>query len=254
MSNVKTNKNRRKVLKTVGVAGSAAAVTAWTKPSLNAIVSPAHAQMSNPGPTVLNGSSSTTPTPIVMNQQPMQSIAKQAMDTLIPEAHAGGGFGVASLVAVTENGGDDNTHCISLTFDEAAPDTDFTFTLTGPTLYVEYCYYSSGTAYYGYSTSFSGMQSGTLNGQEFSIDIGRLGISGTVADDFEAASGVITLESSLPGSSAIGSSRAGNYARISTGYGAYWNVTLTGGDCDPGAGVSSNSSIAVLGYSCPAPE
>ena len=249
MSNIKTNKNRRKVLKTVGVAGSAAAVTAWTKPSLNAIVTPAHAQMSPTGPTVLNGSSSTSP--VVMNQQPVQSLAKQAIDTLIPEAHAGAdGMGFSSLRAVTENGSDDYTHCISLTFDEAAPDADFTLSLTGPTVYVDFCYYYSGVSYYGYSTNLSGMQSGTLNGRDFSISLGILGISGTVNDDFEAANGVISLESQLPGNSTIGSFRASNNVRLSTGYSAYWNVTLVGAECAPAPGVSSDATIAVVGYSC----
>jgi len=249
MSDRKTNKHRRKILQKAGVAGGAAAVTAWTKPSLNAIVSPAHAQMSEEVMVMpLGGQTSTSPD-IVLNNSSKQSIASKALNTLVPKAHAGAdGPFEFPCPAFTENGADDNTHCIALTFDEAAPDTAFTLDLTGPDVYYGYCFYSGTEVYYAGFVNFSGMASGSLDGQDFTVTIGNVELTGTVDDEFESAAGFIRLSGGLDEN--IGSFPGGNFARCNTGYGAYWNVALDGSSCNPGSGVSTPNTLVVDASYC----
>ena len=236
-----TNKSRRKVLQKAGVAGGAAAVAAWTKPTLNSVVIPAHAQTT--GPQTLGGATSTQPISSVSNSR-NQSIAGRALDALIPEAQAGlSGFS-GNCGLFTVNGPDDYTHCITLTIDEMTPGSGFSFDLTGPDIYYGYCRYDTSYTYYYGVTNLTGSTTGTLNGLGFTVSIGDFEFVGTVADDFSSASG--TVEQVSGPSRSVGNFSQGSSAFCSTGYGAYWSVNLDGSSCNLGAGVSRSSGRDII--------
>ena len=239
-----SNKSRRRVLQKAGVAGGAAAVTAWTKPSLNSVILPAHAQTSPPAPMALGGATSNTPLTSISGSG-NQSIASRALDALIPEAHAGLSPFSGNCGVFTINGPDDYTHCIALTFDEMAPNSGFSFDLTGPDVYYGYCYYGTNYTYYEGVANFTGSDSGTLTGQDFVVTIGDFEFSGTVADDFESASGIVVQTSG--NRKQVGNFSGGSFSSCETGYGAYWSVDLTSSNCSLGAGAANSGRTIVPG-------
>ena len=238
MKKQQTNKGRRKVLQKVGVASGVAATTAWTKPTLNSVLLPAHAQMSIAMP--LNGSSSSSPFAST-NSSKNQSIASRALDALVPKAEAQSGFG-GTCGAFTQNGPDDYRHCIELTFDENAPSTGFMLDLTGPDVYYNICKIGKSYTYYEGVANFSGSTNGTLVGQDFTVSVGDCEFKGTVADDFQSASGTLVKNGDF--SFSTGSKNNGSVAFCSSGYGAYWAVTA-GGECSPGAGAAMSGGRTI---------
>jgi len=73
-------------------------------------------------------------------------------------------------------------------------------------------------------------------------------IKGEITEDFTSASGSIGL---ISNSVSTGSGFCGTLGE--SGYGAYWNVDLTGGSCSIGSGVNTadyNISTDYLSY-CP---
>lgn len=237
-----TNKSRRKVLKKAGVAGGAAAVAAWTKPSLNSVVLPAHAQTT--GPLTLGGI--TSEPPIAANPSfRNQSIAGRALEVLIPQARAGVAPFDENCEAFTINGTDNYSHCITLTFDEAVPNTGFSLTLTGPDVYYNYCYtYYYYYAFYEGVVNFGGSVNGTLVGQDFEVSLGDLDINGTVAEDFQTASGVVIQTAG--GFRRLGHDATGTEGFCDNGYGAYWSATLDGASCSPGSGASGADGRTIV--------
>ena len=94
------SKARRKLLKSIA-AGSGAVVAgkslpeSWTRPVVDGVMLPAHAQTS-----MLNSSGPATPVGITMHEAESDSLLAQVSDTLLPEAHAGGGIFKPALVCV----------------------------------------------------------------------------------------------------------------------------------------------------------
>ncbi len=248
--NASTNEKRRKVLKTAGIAGGVAATGAhWHKPVLDAMLLPAHAQMSMAAPVLTGGSSSTAPIVNALDSGNVESIASRVLNSVVPQAHAG-----LDPANKTPRAGiwrglvgevDDYQHCVSLTLPagEDTP-TSVDVTLEGPTVYYDYSYYegSPPVNYYYYSTNFSGTSMATPLMEigdrfEFSTVINGVEVCGSIDATLTTASGALILESD------VGSTFNPNSPRVSStaqtfggeGYGAYWSVGGEG-SCTPGAG------------------
>lgn len=251
MENKETNKQRRAVLKTAGVAGAAAG--AWHKPVLNAVVSPAHAQTSvveMVEPIVVAGASSAEVTDVSLPKSAFHNFAKNSVDALIPTAHAGVEESpVARPCAAFGRFNDDYTHCIELTFPEGENlSGPVEVSLTGPDVYYDYqCAYSN-TYYYRGVVNFSGMASATLADGSFTVMIGDVELSGTVDEAFEQAAGTMIY---------TGDSRTfgldGNnpyYCTDGDSAGAFWNATLDGGECAIGSGPGGDIALDPDGGIC----
>ena len=240
-NSAENSSNRRKVLKTAGVA-TVAGAAAWQKPMLQSMVLPAHAQTSMVSmPITLTGSSGSTSNKLALLQKENQSssIAAKVANVLVPEANAGVQqvAGVCNALVDVDGTPDDYTHCITLSLPDGENDNgEFNITVDGPEIFYDFICNISATWYYAGSTNFSGNGSGTLRNRQFSISIGELDITGEVSEDFSEASGQLQftgMEFEVGTSQAPGGAEASCYS----GDIAYWAVDLNGGSCSPGIGV-----------------
>ena len=231
----KISERRRKLLKTSGVVGGAAAVGAWSKPMLDSVMTPAHAEMSVP--VVLDGSSSSSSTPITGNDNSLlNSIAEKFSNALVSDAHAGV---TPSLNEISDFFYDSDSgnfsHCISVSLPSGEdPEGNIDIQLNSPDIWYQSdgsCYYS-GYYYFDSLVNFSGSASGSLANRDFSIPVGDIRIVGTVSSDYSQAAGVLYYTGS--------GQNAGRFNTIYSGYGAYWEADLSGGTCTAGEGFTES--------------
>jgi len=250
----KTNEKRRKVLKTAGVATVAAG--AWHKPILNSVITPAHAQTSVM--IVGAGGSSSTP-PVVMLNKKSNDIADSVLDAFIPNAHAGiAPDDVRSECAALTDFGDDNTHCVSLSFPSGNDRSgEVTVSVNGPVIYYSpNCrYYDSGAYYYSYRGSFqiNDTATATLDDGAFEVVLDNVTVFGSVDDSFENATGTLIYQGPNADIGAESSTNSGtSYCTNFDSYGAYWAAELgSGSTCEIGMGAAGNGDNIVINEDFP---
>ena len=265
-----TNKKRRKVLKTAGVAGGAIAVSQWHKPVLDSVITPAHAQTTtgmsdddNTGdgadepddtvdPTILIGASSAGSDEAgYIDAGQNSNIASKVADMLISSAQATVGDTPESIWSGFVNDVNDYQHCITLTIPGETPPTSVEVSLQGPDIYYDYSFESemSGYTYYYYSDNFSGSDTVALTAVdddfEFAAIINEVEVCGTIDSTLTNASGVLLLTNSngINGFGVDGGEFNFDYSPDAlSGYGAYWSIT-DGGSCSAGDGVAGDVAI-----------
>ena len=253
MSDIKTNEKRRKVLKTAGVATVAAG--AWHKPVLNSVVTPAHAQTSEPVVMISGAGASSSEPPIAMlNKSNNDSLVDNAIEALVPSAQAG--VVAADDCPLFVNFRDDNTHCVSLMFPDGTDrNGQVTVTLQGPEIYYNFqcAYQYGGAAYYSYQGSFQINETNTTTMTDgvFEIPLGDATVSGEVDAEFVSASGTMLYTGTITSVGLDSFDNASEYCAgpsTANGVDAYWAAELgePGGSCTVGGGAAANGGNIVF--------
>lgn len=241
-----TNVGRRKILKTAGSAGAVAGVAAWHKPVLNAVMTPAHAQTSDPVMMVtpISGAGSSSNNPFMVSNESggLNNIAEKALETVFPSAHAGedpsGDFSLSCNAFSFDS--IDYRHCVTLNF----PDGDdrdgmVEVTLTGPDVYYNYrCFYDSAYQFEGV-INFGDSGSVAMDDGCFSVSLGDVDVFGKINEAFDLATGTMIYTGSKVLNTDLFNSYSSPYScGPSYGEGAYWGAELgePGGSCMIGAG------------------
>lgn len=248
-----SNKTRRTVLKTAGVAGVAAGV--WHKPVMDAVMTPAHAQTSMMLTITLGGSSSSTLITRT-NKSGFDNLVNNAVEALIPSAQAVTAGPVSNLCNLFLLAQDDYRHCIELAF-PGGNDVNgvVNVSLNGPDIYYGFICQAGYYYYYSGVTNLSNAGSATMTEGAFSVTLGSAGddaveISGQINPAFDAASGTMIYKGAPFD---ISQQTGGSYYcdGSGSGNGAYWNADLAGGSSCSISGLSNTDMIVVgPGGSC----
>ena len=252
MTDIKTNEKRRKVLKTAGVATVAAG--AWHKPVLNSVITPAHAQTSEPV-VMISGAGASSDIPVAtFNKSNNNNLVDNAIEALVPSAHAGVTRDApsGSLREICEAFTENNTHCVELMFPNGDDrNGEVMVSVTGPTIYYGYqCRYYDGvssTNYYSYQGSFqiNSSDTTTMTDGNFEVVLDGVTVLGDIDETFGNASGTMIYTGPTRSDSQFRffSDSLGSYCDSYDGpSGAYWSAELgdPGGVCVIGSGPSGN--------------